>query len=336
MRLQYWTWRDWCRSNYSLGTRSWACGERVIQSLSAVLSSRRDTLCVLGCGVIVPGWSFWLLDSSVWLKGWCECWSPVLIISNLSSVVALQMSWTLPQAENKETFGLVKCSLQPVLFLPGPAPSESPYMDGHKQRTMLFGEKQPSSSTLLHFELHPQMLAALGMVPVTPAQAISPSFHPALRGLVQFGIWFGCPCSAPRWEKVSSQRWRLRGAAGTKEEGTGQEWLCFDLGGAMPQGHCSHPPVTPLLTCALRGCLWHTVVDQLDMRPCLKMLWAPLEQAWTQRVPGSVIMLCAPRGALLENGEGAQKLFKWGGQMDIGPLLLPKMSLRGEGEKMNL
>lgn len=30
-------------------------------------------------------------------------------------------------------------------------------------------------------------------------------------------------------------------------------------------------------------------------------------------VPGSVIMLCASRMILLENGEGAQKLFKSGG-----------------------
>lgn len=254
--------------------------------------------CVLGCGVIVPGCSFWLLDSSVWLKGWCESCSPVLIISNPRCVVTLQMRWTLPWADSMEIFGLIKCSLQPVLFPPVllhlKAPTRTSW-SGHKQRITFSGKNQPSSSTLLPFMLHLQMLTALGRVSVTPAQAIYPSFHPALGGLVQLGS----PCSALREGEFPEVK-PGRGSR-HKEEDTGEKQLCF----ARRPGLCSAlgslkspPPVTPGIS---KDACWHTLMYELEMRLCL------LENAggsWhgLRVVPGNVII-----NALCFQGDFAAK-----------------------------
>lgn len=122
--------------------------------------------------------------------------------------------------------------------------------------------------------VHLQMLTTQGRVPVTPAQAICPSFHPALGGLVQLG----CLCSS------AERRWVPRGEAWEGQQAPQrrtQERRSF----ALP-GDLRVPEVT--ISCDTVANLWslrmppHWCISWRWGFACLKMLWAPLELAWTQ------------------------------------------------------
>lgn len=79
---------------------------------------------------------------------------------------------------------------------------------------------------------------------------------------------------------VSSQRWSLRGAAGTKRRTQHRSGFALpgDLDAAMPQGHWSHPLLwSPRMAVDTLWCIsWRWGFA------CLKMPWAPLELAWPQ------------------------------------------------------
>lgn len=180
------------------------------------------------------------------------------------------------------------------------------------------GKKQPSSSTMLHFMLHLRMLRALGRVPGTPAQAIYPSFHPAPSGLVQVGSL----CSAlvlreGEFPEVKPERGSRHQRGGHRREVA----LLFHETWTLP---CLR--VTGVtISCDTVANLWslgmpvdtHWCTSWRWGFSCLKMLWA-LHLIWhgPRVMPGNVTMLCASRVILLKNGEGAQKLFKWGGQRE--------------------
>lgn len=188
-----------------------------------------EQCCVLGCGVIVPGCTFWLLDSSVWLKGWCERWSPVLIISNPRCRVALQMRWTLPWAESMETFGLIKCSLQPAVFPPILLHLKAPTItswNGHKQRITLSGKNQPCCPLCFTYRC---------------SQPWEGSLWPQPRSFIHLSmqlwvVWCSWGLPVQLWENMSSQRWSLGRAAGTQEEDKERRSFALpgELGSALP------------------------------------------------------------------------------------------------------